>query len=269
MSVAQLRERLAANDWAGAQSLARELGPAGAEAVEECLTHEDVERRLLVVEVLKLTGGELAWEPLLQLLADEDPQVRIGACHALHANPPAGPALQRLTLLWKQSSDPALRRELTLVLGRRGGNHAATLDARLRDLDRERDALVASLAKLGHPQARARFGRLMERARGARIKELSELFRVIDQPWLLPFLRHWLEREEVVEIVGTHQETFERRGVDVACDEAIRQGGSRIAAEAHLATYSPVEVASVDHFLRSLPPEGGHAMRDEDDADEA
>ena len=264
MSVASLRAAISANDWAEAQRLASEVGPPGAEAAREFLAHEEPELRLLVVRVLERTGGEEAWEPLLELLSDSDPQVRITACHALHGNPPAGVALQRLALAWRDSPEPAVRRELALILGRRKGDHAATLATRLSDLDRERDALVASLGKLGHPQARARFGRLMERARGARIKELSELFGVIDQPWLLPYLSYWLEREEVVDIVGTHTQTFRRRGVDLACDEVIRQGGERVSADFHLEPYSAVEIASVDHYLRTLPPEVGHAMRDEE-----
>ncbi len=258
----ELSALLERNDPAAVER-ARALGEAAADMLAPALAAPDPERRLLVIQALQAAGGRRAGELLVDALADGNRQVRAFVVQALLDAPPQRALEARLLLAWDRSPCPTVRRGVPMVLGRMGGGAAiAALQGRLAEHEAARDGLLAGLARLGDPAARARWARILEGARGPRTKALSALLPYVGEPWQLPHLAPWLERTEVVDVLASHLRDLRRRACDLAMDEVVRQLGPELEltreelygpeaiarARAHLATLERVP-------LEDAPPE--------------
>ncbi|MGE0712401.1 MAG: hypothetical protein AB7N76_32930 [Planctomycetota bacterium] len=215
MSAADLRRQLEAGEWDACQ-LAQELGPAALAELGPWLEHEDPLRRLLAVDCANEAGGEV-WELLYARLADADAQVRMHATKGLLRRPPPAAQAARLLQLFDASRDPFVRNALPRVAAQ-AGQERGPWAKRLDDLDHASEGLLVALARQGDRAARSRFVALVRRVHGRRVREMAELARWIDQPWVLwGFLGH-LDSDEIAEDVGHHTEECLRRAADVAVD---------------------------------------------------
>lgn len=253
MTDPDLKTLLEAADWAAVER-ARAQGEAALEVAAPLLRHEDMERRLLVIDVARAVGGRKAAELLVAALEDGNRQVRASAVNALlglDAKALAG-LEPRVMQTWERSACPTVRRSAPMIIGRIEGGKASYVRQRLADHDPVTDGLVVSLAKLGDLPARRRFARMLEAARGKRAKELGELLPYLDQPFVLPHLRPLLDRVETAEVLSTHAKDTIRRACDFAMDEVVRQASAVIGVERAL-VYEDGAIGKAKAHLGTLP----------------
>ena len=241
-----------------AVEIARQSGPAIVPHVEPYLRNPDYEIRLIAVDCIAAAGGPQAPPLLIRALGDSNEQVRINAVNALHDHLPAG---QEAALLaaWdaNRTRDGYVRQQIPMILGRmQEHQRVADLKARLSVDQRQevKDGVIAGMAKLGDPAARATFGDLLRDARGKRTAELIEFVKYEDEPWVIPLLVPLLQRRDVALYISTHIIEIQRRECDLAVDEVIRISKARFSfAIDSLARYREEQINEVLRYAQAQP----------------
>lgn len=257
MNASELAGLMAGHDWR-AVSQAEKTGPPFVAMVKPYLDNPDELQRLLAVDCVAVAGGDEAGGLLLARLDDANQQVRINAVNALHGYPPAGTALLQA---YDASRDRYVRQQLALIAGRGDDVPVLELRSRLSLADRDpamgeaSDGLVAALAKREDGAERERFATMLAEARGERVKELIDLCKYIDQPWLVPALRPVLARDEVAVDLSSHRTTLRLRGKDLAVDEIARLTEAELSFEPNGATnYTDAQIVEVERVVEGFRP---------------
>jgi hypothetical protein len=247
-----LRQDLSAVDHA------RQRGPAAAAEAGSLLGHEDAEIRFLAVNCVVAAGGADAPRFLIKAAMDDDEQSRTTAAKALLDNPPKG--LEREVLeAWDRQSDPTVRYYLALSLGLAGDSTKAALKQRLARLAptdpvSTRDSLVGALTRQGEVEAMHALRALILEAHGPRVPTILEVFRYVDNPTLVGYLRPLLGRHEEAIDLSDHVRTFTRRSSDLAIDEIARLLPDRLSFRRDPSIrYSGEQFAEAARLLDGLP----------------
>jgi hypothetical protein len=130
------------------------------------------------------------------------------------------------------------------------------LKARLsRDPRQEvKDGVIAGMAKLGDPSAKATLGEMLRDARGTRTAELIEFVKYEDEPWVIPLLVPVLQRRDIALRISTHVVVIERRECDLAVDEVIRISKARFSFTVDtMAQYSEAQINEVLRYAQAQP----------------
>jgi len=238
--------------------ISRQTGPPIVPQIEPYLHNADHTIRLLAVNSIAAAGGPRAPQLLIQALGDSNEQVRNNAVNALHEHLPVGQAAA-LVAAWdiNATRDGYVRQQIPMVLGRMPAEaRADMLRPRLAaDQRREvKDGVVAGMAKLGDPPARAAFGEMLRDARGTRTAELMELVEYEGEPWVIPLLVPVLERRDIAYRSTTHVAQYERRECDLAADEVLRISKARFSFDVNtMAQYSDQQIEEVLRYAQAQP----------------
>lgn len=237
---------------------ARQAGPPSIPQIEPYLRNADYVIRLLAVNSIAAAGGPQAPQFLIRALSDSNEQVRDNAVNALHEHLPTG---QETALLraWdaNQTRDGYVRQQIPMVIGRMHKTpEVEQLKARLSADPRQevKDGVIAGMAKLGDPGARATLGQTLRDARGTRTAELIEFVKYEDEPWVIPLLVPVLQRHDIAQRISTHVVEIERRECDLAVDEVIRISRARFSFDVDAtARYSEAQINEVLRYAQAQP----------------
>jgi len=239
-----------------AVELAHRGGPRAVAEVEPYLGNVDPAIRVLAVDCLKAAGGA-AFPPLMiRALADSNEHVRIKAILALHEHPPQGREAA-LVRAWDadHSHDGFVRQQIPMILGRLQARD--TIPAWRQRLATEpladvQDGMIAGMAKMGDPAARAELGKLLETARGRRTAELIEYVKYLAEPWVIPLLAPVLQRRDIAVDLSTHKTSLYRRECDLAVDEVLRISGERFSfARNEIVQYADSQIAEALRYAQA------------------
>jgi HEAT repeat protein len=238
--------------------LAKQGGPTVVPFIAPHLGDKDYVVRLLAVNSVAAACGGDSPQLLIRALADVNEQVRDNAVNGLHECPPVGQQ-DALLRAWdaNQTRDGYVRQQIPMVIGRlRQASAIPPLGERLpRDARQEvKDGIIAGMAKLGDPGARATLGEMLREARDFRTAEVMELVTYEDEPWVIPLLVPVLQRRGIAVRISTHVVTIERRECDLAVDAVLRISKARFSFEADSsAQYTDAQVAEVLRFAQAQP----------------
>ena len=181
---AVLEQRIRANDYRGAQALAKELGAEAVPVLEGVARTGDERERTLALFCLEAAQGDGAARTAAQALFDAAPEVRAAALQILWRRDASG-ALPEVLRATEANVDPTVRRTAILIAGRTPGT-ADRLARSCRDRSGPvEDACTAALAKRGDEQAKRRFVRFLSSARGGARTPALDLAEYVRAPWLL------------------------------------------------------------------------------------
>lgn len=174
----------------GVQLLAKGSGAAPVPELVRLLRDPDAEIRQLAVYCLSATGDPSAADGLAGAVLDADPQVALVAAKALRGL--AGPPLGRVLLhSFDQASEPMVRREVAIVLGRIAGPpELLAMKQRWETAPpgEAREGLTVALADRGDEDARREFEVRLLASEGDDRLRWMENADLLAQPWLLPVL---------------------------------------------------------------------------------
>jgi len=237
---------------------ARQAGPPSIPQIEPYLRNADYVIRLLAVNSIAAAGGTQAPQLLIRALGDSNEQVRDNAVNALHEHLPTGQEAELLRA-WdsNQTRDGYVRQQIPMVIGRMHKTpEVEQLKARISADPRQevKDGVIAGMAKLGDPGARATLGQMLRDARGTRTAELIEFVKYEDEPWVIPLLVPVLQRRDIALRIPTHVVTIERRECDLAVDEVIRISKARFSFDVEAtAQYSEAQINEVLRYAQAQP----------------
>ncbi len=237
---------------------AKQAGPSIVPQIEPFLHDADYVIRLLAVNSVAAAGGPQAPQLLIQALGDGNEQVRDNAVNALHEHLPVGQEAALLRV-WdaNRTRDGYVRQQIPMVVGRmHQAPEVEQLKTRLsRDPRQEvKDGVIAGMAKLGDPAARATLGEMLRDARGTRTAELVEFVKYEDEPWVIPLLVPVLQRRDIALRISTHVVVIERRECDLAADEVIRISKARFSFTVDtMAQYSDAQINDVLRYAQAQP----------------
>jgi hypothetical protein len=239
-------------DWA------RQTGPSSVLRLKPYLKSTDREQRLLAIDAIIAAGGPELPDILMEAINDRDEQVRYNAANALYIHKPIGRHEDLQNHLVK-NTDPIMRRHAALLLGiidpPKDSLHWLKHQQKV-ETDREvTDAIIASRAKLGDGEARDEFGRLLIARSGPDIKELIDLSKYIDQPWVAKRLQPVLAKEEIALDISSHRTKLTRRSCDLAIDEIARLTGHEFSFPVtKTANYTLMQREEVRAFIDGWTP---------------
>lgn len=257
MTTTEIDRLFTTKNW-DAVELSRKTGSAIVPSVQPYLANADHLVRLLAVDCLAAAGGPEAIQLLIRTLGDTNEQVRAQAVNALHTNLPVGQETALLSA-WDSSltRDGYIRQQIPMVLGRMQARATvpelkARLNADLRQY--VQDGMIAGMAKLGNPEARETFGRMLSDARGKRTAELIDFVRYEDEPWVIPLLVPPLQRREMAIDLSSHRREIHRRECDLAADEVMRISKAKFSFSMDpAAQYSDAQINEVLRYAQSQP----------------
>ena len=237
---------------------ARQAGPPIIPHIEPYLRDANYVIRLLAVNSIAAAGGPQAPQLLIHALGDSNEQVRDNAVNALHEHLPIGNE-GALLAAWDANltRDGYVRQQIPMVIGRmHEARDVGQLKARLSHDSRQEvhDGIIAGMAKLGDPTAKATLGEMLRDGRGTRIAELIEFVRYEDEPWVIPLLVPVLQRRDIALRISTHVVEIERRECDLAVDEVIRISKARFSFVVDtMAQYSDAQINEVLRYAQAQP----------------
>ncbi len=241
------------------QLVARKSGGQAVPALVPLLRDPDSDVRQLAVHCLAETGDPSAADGLIEALLDPDSQVAMAAAKALHRLARVQ-QVDRLVDARERITDPTLRREVALILGRIGQPALVqTLRAHAgRDAAPEAaEGILVALAKLGEGEARRVFRERLLSSRGLERKAWLDYCEYIDQPWLLEPLSKVLDDPTPVLRVGVdaRPDLIESlRSCDLALNLIAHLANARFSFLVNRAkNYSPAELDEARRFVGSLP----------------
>ena len=259
VDVQAIVEGVRARDYT-VQLRARGAGAAPVAALSGLLGDPDEEVRQLAVHCLAETGDPSAAGGLAAALFDPDPQVAMAAARALHAftDPSIAPALLQA---YDRAAEPAVRREVALVLGRVAGS-AELLAMRQRweteASEEAKEGLTVTLARCGDDDAREAFERSLRASAGRDRLRWLQHAEFVAQRWLLPALGEVLDDQTPVLRVGVDARPDRidaLRACDLALNLIARITGARLSFPVTLArNYTDAELDEARRLVRATPP---------------
>jgi len=196
-------------------SIDRVFAVLGADRVLQALADERVEVRRAAIDQA-VAGRDLrAQEPLIQRFDDEDPTVRRAAVFAvgqLRLSAAREPLVKRIL---DEQTDPFLRRDALLAIGKIGGDGAFSLLQRAlaSPVQADRDAALRGLGELKDPRAADQLAEIFAASVGQPNAELARAYLTrMGQAFAVPALRKQLDtknpdvRQEIVLTLATWQD---------------------------------------------------------------
>ena len=135
----------------------------------------DLEAILLMVRLGRelAKAGKPEYEAMIQALEDDqEADVKLAALIAL-ADEQGGVPVNVLTQIWKEETDPEMKRMLVMTLGQTKSDEAVpTLLEAARDKDRRTaTAAVMALGQIGTPKAKAALLEIIEKREPEKVKK--------------------------------------------------------------------------------------------------
>lgn len=183
-----------------AQGTASRLGQRGTAILIPLTDDPDPEVRNMALICLGITGGSQASEVALRKLKDKDAQVVAQALQVLYKHAPVGMEKELLEA-YLTTEDESIREDIPLIAGRLSPKIDPGPWKKLWEKEKNQEikkSLLIALSRMGDEQARQEFVKQMLASRGTETLKWIDHCKYMEDPWIVPHMITWLDRQEIV-----------------------------------------------------------------------